>query len=73
MTRNDELDGKSLIAPGKKWSANDDNFFQALKKTVAWNQLIVAEGIGNRLLDNWRCSVIMIDGSSEDPQFDMNE
>ena len=48
MTRNDKLDGKSLIAPGKKWSADDDNFFQALKKTVAWNQLIVAEGIGNR-------------------------
>ena len=35
MTRNDELDGKSLIAPGKKWSADDDNFFKALKKTVA--------------------------------------
>ena len=34
MTRNDELDGKSLIAPGKKWSADDDNFFQALKKLL---------------------------------------
>ena len=48
MTRNDELDGKSLIAPGKKWSADDDNFFSGTEKTDARNQFIVGEGIGNQ-------------------------